>query len=104
MPRVRQIEQRPLVGARIVFRDLVGAPQVGPDVVALVDRDLIGLLRFRVRQRDQRRLLGVDVDLGEGAAEGIADLDQSPFLSAPMRRGACAQANGALKSGGWKVS
>ena len=43
----RQVEQCPLVRARIVFGDLVGAPQIGPDVVASVDRDLIGLVALR---------------------------------------------------------
>src|SRR6266849_9227547 len=40
----RQIERRPGRGLRIVAQDAVGAPQVGPGVVLLVDRHVIGLL------------------------------------------------------------
>src|SRR5215468_2918884 len=76
----RQVEQGPLVRGRIVLADLVGAPQVGPGVVAAVDRHLIGLIRFRIGQRNERRLLGVDVDLGERAAKGVAGVDKVAVL------------------------
>src|SRR5262249_34926857 len=75
-----QVEQRPLVGGRIVFGHLVRAPQIGPDVVVVVDGDLVGLIRLRVGQRDQGGFLAVDVDPGERAAERVAGVDEVAVL------------------------
>jgi len=67
----RQLEQRPVFGTRIVLRDFVRAPKV----VFFVHADLIRLVRFRIRERDERGFFGLDVDFGERAAEGVPDVD-----------------------------
>ena len=69
----RQVEDGPLGSGRIVFRDLIGGPHRGPDVVVLVDDRCVGLMRGRVGERHEAHVAGLGVDAGEIAAPGVRD-------------------------------
>ena len=68
----RQFERGPLAGGRVVFGDVIRGPQIGPHVVVIVHRDVVGLHGL-VRERHDRGFERLGVDPRERRAPRVAD-------------------------------
>ena len=67
-----QIEQGPLVGARIVFKDPIRGPQVAPNVVLAVHDGVVGLHRW-IGHRNDLHLTRPGIDTCKRRAPRIAN-------------------------------